>query len=390
MVIWFVLMLSIVGMALATALYSNFLPYFSLLSDIKSYNMAYYGANTAIERSLSVLRYQEAWFESQWWWNKTWLYSVQSDISDFWYFLSGTTTLQRSIISRPILWTTTFPWISQWNVESYFLSWVWNDWNVLSYTTPQRIPLWVDNTSWSHAYVQFDTGHTYFSWTDIYLRLQLTPLVKNMFSTPVSTDRRLNDQNDVDGDGVSDDIIVDRWRKWIYSDTALHNFSILPRSLIESIDPNPPIPKDNDESIRESSINTLSASPASRISFGSNINPLYPDDISADEMTGHLIIGDDILFNAIGPSSFQDLLSNTVDIYDQELNLSLTKPLITMKGKIYPFLEYQINFSGNARTISQPYFIINGKAQVWEYTVQMNLRKSINKDEVLSSFTVVL
>ncbi len=60
MIVGFVLILSIVGIALATALYSNFLPYFSLLSDIKNYNMAYYGANTAIERSLLVLRYQEA------------------------------------------------------------------------------------------------------------------------------------------------------------------------------------------------------------------------------------------------------------------------------------------------------------------------------------------
>lgn len=68
MIIAFVLILSSIGLIIAVALYSNFLPYFSLLSDIKNYNIAYYGANAAIERSLSVLRHQEAGFQGSGGW----------------------------------------------------------------------------------------------------------------------------------------------------------------------------------------------------------------------------------------------------------------------------------------------------------------------------------
>ena len=67
-------------------------------------------------------------------------------------------------------------------------------------------------------------------------------------------------------------------------------------------------------------------------------------------------------------------------ISDQELSLFLTRHLVSLSGGIYPFLEYMLYFSG---TIAQPYFTINGKSQVGDYTVQMNVKKSINKNETL-------
>lgn len=59
----FMMILSVAGVAIALSLYSLFTPYFSLLKDIKHYNMAYYGANMAMERSLLVLRQQGPGFE---------------------------------------------------------------------------------------------------------------------------------------------------------------------------------------------------------------------------------------------------------------------------------------------------------------------------------------
>jgi hypothetical protein len=69
--------------------------------------------------------------------------------------------------------------------------------------------------------------------------------------------------------------------------------------------------------------------------------------------------------------------------------LFLTKNMTTSLWNIYPFLEYNVNIDWDPQTISQPYFTINGKSQVWQYTVQMNVKKSINKDATLGSFTVV-
>lgn len=60
MVLGFVIVLSIVGIGLALIMYANLLPFISTLGDIKEYNMAYYGAHSALERSFLVLRQRDA------------------------------------------------------------------------------------------------------------------------------------------------------------------------------------------------------------------------------------------------------------------------------------------------------------------------------------------
>jgi len=392
MIIGFVLILSIVWISLATALYSNFLPYLSLLSDVKNYNMAYYWANTAIERSLLVLRYQEAWFEWTGWWNKIiWWPIIESPSSDqwwFWYYDENNTTLQRTIVSRSD--SNFMPGIGKWNTDSYLLSGWSNDWNKLDYRRPQQIPLWVDNTSSVKAY-KINTDREFFDGGDIVLNLQLIPSVKEKFDDWTPWSWELADDIDWDWDGIGNDVIVDRWRKWFY-DTG-SEFSILPRSLVWSQTEAGDIESlSDDESIREDSINILSSSPNTSIIFWKNINPLYNDDSSglkSDTQTSHLMISDDTTATSgISLMTFNDLLDNPT-LTSQELNFFLTRHLISNNNGIYPFLQYSINFVWTPATISQPYFTINGKSQVWDYTVQMNVKKSINKNETLWSFTVV-
>ena len=169
MIIIFVLILWIIGLSIALALYSSFLPYFSLLRDIKDYNMAYYGANTAIERSLLVLRQQEAWFEWTGWWIRSMSADVQSDVSynqDFGYFDNKTDLMWR-IQSRsqdgvlPIWW--------KWNSKVYNLTTWSNDYNVLSYGRTQTIPLWYDGTPQKNAY-QKDSIAVSYTHLDVYKR----------------------------------------------------------------------------------------------------------------------------------------------------------------------------------------------------------------------------
>lgn len=393
MIIGFVLILSIVWISLATALYSNFLPYLSLLSDVKNYNMAYYGANTAIERSFLVLRYQEAWFEWTGWWNKIiWWPIIESPSSDqwwFWYYDENNTTLQRIIMSRPD--SNFMPGTGKGNTDIYLLSWSSNDWNKLDYRRPQQIPLWVDDTSSSQAYVA-NTDRNFFDGEDIVLNLQLIPSVREKFDYWPPWSWELDNNIDWDWDGIGNDVIVDRWRKWFY-DTG-SEFSILPRSLVWSETTTWDIESlSDDESIREDSINTLSSLWNTPITFWKNINPLYNDDASglkSATQTSHLMISDDSsATSGISLLTFNELLDPVFNLSSQELNFFLTRHLISDSDGIYPFLQYRINFIWTPSTISQPYFTINWKSQVWDYTVQMNVRKSINKNETLWSFTVV-
>lgn len=387
MIIWFVLILSTVGISLAIALYSNFLPYFSILSDIKNYNMAYYGANTTIERSLLVLRYQEAWFQWTWWWDKAWnVYGPVSDSDNnvFSYYSTMNSTLMWAITWRPLL--NTIPWINNGMIQWSFL---WdrttNDYNILSYNQPQTIPLWVDNTSDSDAY-SGDSSRDYFDGKDIELSLQFTPLVYSWFS-----EQWLCFTDDNSGDWVKDEVVVDRWWKWTYIDGSSDSvpFSILPRSLVGLLSWGTEIiVQEDDESIRERDINTMFAQ-GNALIFWEKINPLYGWWLRDSERNKHLMIGSEILSgDEIDQDSFNTLLQNPTVIKDQELNLFLAKHLTTCDGNIYPFLEYLIKFAWDNK-ISQPYFAVHWKSQVGKYTVNMYLKKSINKKETLNSFTVV-
>jgi hypothetical protein len=72
------------------------------------------------------------------------------------------------------------PGTGQGNTDIYLLSGSSNDWNKLDYRRPQQIPLWVDNTSSSQAYVA-DPDRKFFDGEDIVLNLQLIPSVKQKF-----------------------------------------------------------------------------------------------------------------------------------------------------------------------------------------------------------------
>ncbi len=392
MIVGFVLILSMVWISLATALYSNFLPYFSLLNDVKKYNMAYYWANTAIERSLLVLRYQEAWFQWTGWWNKNfWISDTPfSDQWWFWYYNENNTTLQRTIMSRPD--SNFMPGTGNGNTDIDLLSGVSNDWNKLDYRVSQKIPLWVDDTPSPAAYSPH-SGRTFFTGQDIQLHLQLIPFVKEKFDNAWWW--LLKDDDDWDGDWIGNDVIVDRWRKWLY-DTG-SEFSILPKYLVWSETQWwDVISLSDDESIREETINQLISDPLKiPITFWDNINPLYDvsdpsNSLKDSETATHLMISDDtVATSGISLMTFNDLLLPTNNISNQELNLSLIRNLISESNGIYPFLQYKLNFIWAPSTISHPYFIISWKSQVWDYTVQMQLEKSINKNETLWSFTVV-
>lgn len=392
MIIIFVLILWIIGLSIALALYSSFLPYFSLLRDIKDYNMAYYGANTAIERSLLVLRQQEAWFEWTGWWIRSMSADVQSDVSynqDFGYFDNKTDLMWR-IQSRsqdgvlPIWW--------KWNSKVYNLTTWSNDYNVLSYGRTQTIPLWYDGTPQKNAY-QKDSieSRVNLSMNNIRLHLKLPSAIVQTFMDQwwvSSTDVLLCDnwgECDVDGDGIANDVLVSWWLNgWFDYLWEVYNVSILPRNLIGRLTWDAELVVfGEDESIRESDINMITEWSSESIDFSSNINPLLQ--FRWSELTWHLMIWSSLLFDEVWLHQylFSELFSVISSPYFQ---ISLWKKLISRNNNFYPYLEYKLESDS---ALTQPFFYIDWTSRVWNYTVQMNAKKSLDQENSLSSFTVV-
>ena len=395
MVIVFVLLLWVIWLTMALALYANFLPYFGLLRDIKDYNMAYYGANTAIERSLLVLRSREPWFQSKWWWNSSQSFGVSSDNydSNFSYF-NNKNYINRDIASRATDGIIPSTWM--WNSDIYNLSgWVW-DYNILGYGQVQTIPIKVDTTSSAYAYNKENTIIEWFNGNAITIQLKLPSAIReelhNQWLSSADTLLCIDSDCDVDGDGVLNDAIVWWTLQGTYDDWTRYDFTILPRNLVGRLSTSPEvIVFSSDETIRESDINLMTDYDYT-IDFGDKINPLYSTTLSsalrATQTTWHVLIGSDVLFSGVwlNEDDFSDIYTNP-KIKDLNLKLTLNNKLISNSRQIYPFLEYKIIADG--AKLSQPFFYVKWEAKVWEYTVKMNLVRPIDKQNVINSFTVI-
>ena len=402
MVLWFVIVLTIVGMSLSLVMYAHLLPFIGTLGDIKEYNMAYYGAQSSLERSLLVLRQREAWFDGAWGVQWTWFVWPATDIvSSFGLFDRSWNTLYRRIAGR----SDTIPWTGMGNIEPNLITnGTSNDYNTLWYIYPQNIPLWYDSTPSYGAYRSDSNAIRSLSWSWIGLTVSLTlnDTIKNMFLTQwwVGAES-LDSTTDYDGDGTSDDIAVDRWRKWSYTDTTTSqswSFTILPRSVVSYNSSSVGMVSVDDESIRESIINNNPANGSTLvISNPLNqwwFNPLWI--VSNPLATSHRIITD---YGSLSGVSFIDLLAwwmPNLIITKQMLTLSLFSPLMAQIGSLYPFIQYKVvcewcdsGVSAGWPQIAQPYFLINGESTIGHYTVTMQLKKWINNDGVVSQFTVI-
>jgi hypothetical protein len=58
MLLIFIFIVIIVGVALVMSIYSLFLPFINSLGEIKMYNIAYYGAVSSLERAMLTLKYR--------------------------------------------------------------------------------------------------------------------------------------------------------------------------------------------------------------------------------------------------------------------------------------------------------------------------------------------
>lgn len=385
MIIVFVLILWFIGLSLALALYSNFLPSFSLLRDIKNYNMAYYWANSSIERSLLVLRYQEAWFEASGWWSVNPLWVLSDNSFDQFSYFDSDTHLFWDIQSRSH--DGLIPLSGMWNAET-------SSHNILKYWQLQTIPLWVDNTPPELSYVN-DPSRQQYDGENLDIWFILPPSLQGVFED--STDQYLlSDEDcsfgdvfcDIDGDGYANDIVIWWTLNGLLTVWDWYPFSIISRNLIGRLDGwSDIIHFSNDSSIRENDINIMTQNNTDFISFSNNLNPLNIF-WRTDNPSWHSIIGSENVFdNDVDMSYFRELFQNP-NVVDLELKLSLLQKLITRNNNIYPYLHYKIEVDTDS-DVAQPYFYIQWQSKVGDYVVRMNVTKPLDRQNVIDSFTVI-
>ncbi len=401
MVLGFVIVLSIVGIGLALIMYANLLPFISTLGDIKEYNMAYYGAHSALERSFLVLRQRDAWFDGRsGMTGSSFVWPASDDLAWSQFLDRSDTTLARHIMGRG----DTIPGTWLGTIERHLVSGS-NDAHILPYNQSHTIALRYDAASLSDAYrsdidvIRSLSG----SWIGLQLAFSLNETLKDLFLTQWGVGAAdLDTASDYDGDATSDDIAVDRWRLWSYTNVdtlATWSFSILPRSVVaySSWWVGTVITND-DESIRESVINTPPGNGLSwRISHTINqwwFNPLAT--VLSPTAVTHRLISDEQSLSGV---SFIDMLAwgtNDYSFYKQSLTISLLSPLLTSIGTLYPFVEYRVvcewcdsGVSLTGPQIAQPYFLIDATSTVGDYTVTMQVQRSISDEVLVSQFAVI-
>lgn len=375
MIVAFSLILSIIGLSLAFALYSNIIPYFFLLKDIKQYNMAYYGANTALERSLLVLRYRDAWFEWAWW--RMWeiLNGPQSDL--LWQNNFGYYTVD-NYIHRSIGWRTndtynTIPFSWKWNANQYaLLTWDDDNYNKLAYGQSQKFLFRYDSTSSENAYNTW-SDITHFSGQNVDLLLELPNSIKHSDEEENKMCDNEGCWEDLDQDWLDNDVMV-AWRfDWYYK---WEQFSIFPRILM-GIEDDKPLVLAGDMAIRKNII-------WKSIGFSGSINPVWDEN---ESLSWHLMIGSTELVDEIWKYSFSELYTDP-SITWLSLSLIGQQKIYDIDDNIYPYLRYKLTVWDNS-SVAQPFFDIIASSKVWPYTVSMNVRKSVDKKSIIDLFTVI-
>ncbi len=356
--------------AISYNIYSIFSPYYETLKDIKDYNIAYYWAIASIERAQLVLKFRKAWFEwSGWWiWNTNFWPNSDQKIENLWFLSKQNNWTYRQIKSR--VSSIPEPW--KWNIEQQ-LQYTWDnywwnskDFNKLEYNLPAQFALFLDNCSDNNSFYKQSCWTLQNISDTINIILRLPPKIKNNLWD-------LNETEDIDWDWISNDVIVNRS---LFGSGNGQEYSIFPTI---SVDYDNNSVNNDDSAIREDIINkvdTILWFP--NIIFWNNKNPVRNTNPSY-----HNIIPPDHPFSW---KNFTDIFSNSENTY---LKLSIVNLMQTSDWNIYPFLEYKLYPSTTSTTLSDRFFTIKWVWIVWNYKVEIIIKKPILKSSTASDFAII-
>ena len=381
MLLAFTLVLIVLILGIMANIYSFFWPFFENLANISDYNSAYYWAISSVERWLLVTRYKKPWFEWSWWFFWDISYGPASDT-----ILEGLWRL--NLPNNWILWqinsrTTRIPSSGNGNVENQLSAIDSNNYN----------SLWVNYTeSFVLSYDDTENTSMYYTWTDesdivwfnstIVWDIRLPPKLFSWFDWDPDAylcDLENNIFCNIDWNNLYNDIVVNRLLEWKYQNQG--NFTIFPTQKVDSTRDPKVVISNYDNCIRKDLINS---NYPSKISFNSSseFSPLinWWEDIDS-----HNLVSDLPLSMDLSHITFPSMFANS-DISDLKLKIWLADLLFTRNEKIYPFLEYYFQFG---QPVSDRFYNIIWNGRVWEYNIQINVKKSTSDDTVIGEFNVI-
>lgn len=387
MFIAFVLIILFILLGILVGVYSIFSPFTQNIGDVIDFNSAYYGAIAAIERGNLVLKYRSPWFEgSGWffWWSHFWPISDTINPWELGVLTTKNNGLSWKISSR----TSSIP--SSWdgNVDAMLASPDSINFNQLSYSTSEKISLFLDGNPSDQTVYTAGNSLSYFTWWSFSGQLRLPPKVEAIFGGGSQAELCIDtgyNQCDIDQNKVFDDIVVNRSLKWTNDGIP---FTILPRvSMIYYKDEQAAIlDETKDTSIRESVINN-----GGSLYFGKqtpewSFNPI---DSYNSALTGHNVVSSDpasIKGKPFNNASASWLLQDINPATWLQFSFGLVDLLRSKNGNIYPFLEYQFHF---AKPIADRFYTIEWHSLVGSYDVKIIIKKSTNRDSAISDFTTI-
>jgi len=364
-------------------LYAAINPFIEQLGSIQRYNIAYYGAIWWVERSYLALRWHKAWFTWSWWF-----------INETTYWNSSDYTFQ----SKKYFWQLALTWMWNWftwNIDgltdnSWVIPaiWVWNlDTDVSSWNNYKRLTF---DKSLQYAFYKDISGPiSYYTWvsdtnitnikldSDLKLSIRVPMKLYNNYWWS-STNLLDNNGEDLDGDSIDDDIIVNRS---LFGYTWNTQFTVFPITDVDYTS-TPSSVNSNDTAIREGNINYYNTNNYN-INFAtitslkdSNPNVWWWNTTNVSEFNQSPVWAVWTWFDAI--------LNWTTK--KMNLKLSLVNYLKYNQDKVYPYLEVKLNAW---KQIPKLDFNIAWRWKDWEYDVSIKLKKPVFETTAASDFTVL-
>ena len=370
MIIAFAIISLIIISWLSIGIYAIFIPFMQNISDIQSYNTAYYGAIAATERALLVTKQQQFWFNgSGWqkWLSQRWPASDYSDPS-MGIITQGNNGIQWEVIGR----TKRIPQEWEGNVPKIFSADDSSDFNVFSLQDTIFVTTQINNNTNPEQFYTQTNNNQELQRDFINTQRRIPPYIKNQQEE--TTSELCDTYNPIcnSNSSIDDDINIFRQRKGEYDNKE---FSIIPTTQTFQAWGTTYI-GDEDMNIRESVINQ-NVSPT--IQFANRYNPI-PNNIDTTKHTTLWPGGDDIK-NIV----FTDIF-NTPEIQWLYLQYIMTQTPISRAGFIYPFLEYAIM---SDEEISDTHRHIQWQSTVGNYEVKIQIKKPQNEKTKWSNFTVI-
>ncbi len=376
MILWFIVIILIIWVWIALSMYSMYVPFVKDIGDMKFYNMAYYWAQSSIERAYLALRYHKPGFEAKWWRDSqtnSWLSSDK--LSNFWFLTKWSNHIKREIDSQttkiPQTWTTNLP--NMYFEQSSGFNWLY-------YNVVKKISLETDTTQGDSDKVYSNSTLSFkkFDWDKISIIFRLNPQIYNILNKIVADWWKLANWKDMDDDKVTDEAVMNRSLWW----TLLwYDFTIYPVERIKYYT-NYAIVQPTDQMIRESVINsTYPATPTQVVNF--EFTDRYNPIVWKYDWTWLNAISKEDLWS----DTFKDIFTDN-DYQHLYFTFDLINYLESRAWTMYPFLEYSIDFHWHK--VPDEYYNIIWEWQVWNFKIQMISKKPSNDQQYIASdFTII-